>query len=208
MKHIQNRTHKNNKRITRKNKKSRKSKHIKIQRKNKKLTTKHKYRKAKSKKTLNKSKRAKKVLRKYKKRIQNGGVAHKLVQESFNDNVPYLPPGGVYKPGSDQNGLGGGYYYKLSNDIHGTRNFYEPNNKMNYSGQKGGGILPQDIVDLGRNIIYGGKSVYSGLVGENLSISSNPNVTKQNLQMTDKNVMPTNFNKIFKQSSDIVSKIQ
>lgn len=184
---------------------TRKTTHKKIHHTKKQNTMKH--RPNRSKKNIRRGRKM------YRHKSQRGGVTYTPApglhewEGTFNETVPYKPPGGPYQVGSNQNGLGGGYYYSLSNDIHGTRNFYEPNNTMNYPGQSGGGIIPQDIVDLGRNIVYGGKSVYSGLVGENMSVSSNPNSTIQNLKMSGKNVMPTNFNQIFKHSADTVSKM-
>jgi hypothetical protein len=208
------------KKITRKNGKN----HMKNKRKtSRNLTTKNKkmrkqtsYSKkhAKHKKQLSqkKNRRRRRNTMRNKNRRQKGGV--QTWESNYNMSVPYKPNGGPYQPGSSTNGLNGGYYYGLSKDIHGNRNWYEPNNKMNFtesSGkvgnikQSGGGILPQDIVDLGRNIVYGGKSIYSGIVGENMSVSSNPNPTSQNLKIGSKNVMSTDLQKIFKDSALKVS---
>lgn len=89
---------------------------------------------------------------------------------------PFTPPGGPYHPGSNTNGLGKGFYYKKSGDLGANADILTPNNKMNYPNkQNGGRLIPQDITNLGRNVVYGLQNAYTGFVGETLPSSSNPN---------------------------------
>lgn len=89
---------------------------------------------------------------------------------------PFTPPGGPYNPGSSTNGLGKGFYYKKNPDLGANADILTPNNKMNFPGkQNGGGLIPQDITNLGRNVVYGIQDLYSGYVGETLPPSSDPN---------------------------------
>ena len=62
--------------------------------------------------------------------------------------------------------------------------FHAPNgNIVNTSLlQNGGGIIPRDLVDLGRSIVGGVKGSYDTWVGQPQNISDDPNVMDQNLK--------------------------
>ena len=44
---------------------------------------------------------------------------------------------------------------------------------------KGGGLIPQELINVGRNMVYGVKNIYSGYRGYELPASANPNPTYQ-----------------------------
>jgi hypothetical protein len=134
-------------------------------------------------------------------RSMRGGGSVKYVSSTtffpkgFNKAVPYLPKGGPYVPGANDNGLGKGFYYSHSGDLHAPNNFLSSTSNVNANaflpfgselhqgpigtGQSGGGFIPQDLVDLGRNVVYSVKNLYAGYVGEKLPASADPNPTYQ-----------------------------
>jgi len=120
--------------------------------------------------------------------------------------IPYLPPGGPYDTNSSLNGLGKGYYYENSKDLHAPNDYYQSSNN---SLMKGGGLIPQDIINMGRNVVFGAKQMYSGLRGFQLPASANPDPTYQpelskNIQLDSQ--VP-NVNNIVKNSKMTVNKL-
>lgn len=107
---------------------------------------------------------------------------------NFNETVPFLPSGNAYQPGEIN--LGKGYYYGLSPDLHAPNDSIMNTSSYGLIGGKrrhnrrvrrhrGGGIIPQQVLDLGRNLMNGAQHVYAGFVGDNVPDSSNPNVMYQ-----------------------------
>jgi len=169
--------------LSKKNKKLRKTKN-----KVKKLGFKKLNLKNKTKKNVKKIRSNLRNLKKrnmLKRNTQKGGLSSLSFsnfhsKNMFNQTVPFVPPGGPYKVGSSTNGLDGGFYYKLSKDLHQPNGVIETSNKMNYPHQKGGlNIVPQEIVNLGRNAVYGLQNVYAGYEGQQLPASDNPNTMYQ-----------------------------
>jgi hypothetical protein len=71
--------------------------------------------------------------------------------------------------------------------------------------QRGGGIIPQDLVNLGRGVGYGAESLYRGFVGKGSPVSPSPYN-----QPIDKNYdyiggLPPNVPKIFKDAGKSVA---
>ena len=67
--------------------------------------------------------------------------------------------------------------------------------------QTAGGIIPNDIVNLGRNVIYGAQSLYSNAVGDTLTSSADPNILSQPAMKTEPvlDIEPININEIYTQ---------
>lgn len=144
---------------------------------------------------------------------------HRKMKGGFNETVPFMPEGGMYQVG-DIN-LGQGYYYGLSPDLHAPNDMIM--NTSNYSliggkrrghghgrGRKlrrGGGIIPQQVLDLGRNLMNGAQHVYAGFVGDTVPASSNPNVIYQPemLKSPEFNIEPTNVPKIMADNDSAVA---
>jgi hypothetical protein len=198
-------TYKLKSKSNRKNKHKRNSRKVKSQ---KKLRLSKKY----SKKLLNSRYRRKRnhSYKKNKRYSMRGGMSNLNESSNFNETVPFVPPGGPYVPGASDNGLGKGYYYSLSPDLHAPNNDILPSNQINtssgmsmsgggrryrrnkrntknnkyhrhprYKHLRGGGIIPQDLLDLGR---LAGEKVTSyiyGLNGQPMQPSQNPNPTYQ-----------------------------
>lgn len=81
-------------------------------------------------------------------RLMRGGMADIKAQNTIlGKKIPYLPPGGPYKPGQT-NGLGSGYYYEYNT------NPYLPDPHPYWQGYGGGlmDLVPQDLRNFGRNV--------------------------------------------------------
>lgn len=144
-----------------KNKLSKHKKRIKTSKKYKHVSSKKKV--GMSKKQYIKHSKRRNKRRNKKSRTMKGG-AHGLKP------VPFVPDGSPYDIAANDNMLSKGYYYSLSPDFHGSRNILS---------QSGGGLIPRDLVDLGRNILAGAKSTYTGYVGDVLPTNNNPNASYQ-----------------------------
>jgi len=91
-----------------------------------------------------------------------------------NSVVPFLPPNSSY-------------YYPLTADLHAPNDAIvntstipvSQNGGRKRNAKRGGGIIPVDILNLGRNAMAGVQSVYNGVVGDNMVPSSYPNITYQ-----------------------------
>lgn len=180
-------------------------------------TRKHKLRKrAKSSKRVKSRKTSKKTTNKRYSRKHRGGtrrIKHirnktnkkkggmrciKMMggKQSTMDAVPFVPPGGGYKVGSDTNGLDGGYYYNLAQpEIHAPNGTAQPSNAINVKGNllkggkrrsrrrsrrrskrlRGGGLIPNDLVYLYRSTTNSLGNLYKGATGQETNPSTNPN---------------------------------
>jgi hypothetical protein len=123
--------------------------------------------------------------------MKGGNLLETFFPKDFNQVVPFLPPQNTYIP--------------LSNDMHGINNILE--NSGNIPVYQGGAMtdfIPNDITNLGRNVVTGIKGVYSGFVGQNMPASSYPNVTYQPAleKPVDLDIQPVDINEIYN-SSDL-----
>ena len=110
-----------------------------------------------------------KVIRRRKTPYMKGGSSslEQFMPSNFNQSVPFLPPKGNY--------------VELSQDMHGINNTLESSTNIPVN-QNGGGLtdfIPTDITNLGRNLVFGGKTFYNNYIGDTVSASANPNVTVQ-----------------------------
>ena len=166
-----------NKRNTLKHKRS-SLKHKRSSLKHKRSSLKHKRSSLKHKRSSLKHKRN---FRKNRKNRTLKGGAPTGDDPKFNVFTPSpYPPGGMYKQGSDKNGLGGGYYYgynecpapipqstigiQVKNEI-----------KSHKSKQSGGGI----VRDVARNIGEKFQKLYSTYTTKPLPASKNPDPYEQ-----------------------------
>jgi hypothetical protein len=105
-----------------------------------------------------------------------------IVNTSLHGNIgPYLTSQtGGRKNKSRKNRL------SKSNKTYKTNKYYKG---------KGGGLVPQDIIDLGRHVTGGIKSIYSGFVGTTNPDSNNPNPTFQPTleKPSELNITPPNI---------------
>jgi hypothetical protein len=159
---------------------------------NKKNTLKHKN--TKRVKFNNKAKRTHKKVKVIRRKTpyMKGGFAslEQFMPSNFQQAVPFLPPKGNY--------------VELSQDMHGINNTLESSTNIPVN-QNGGGLtdfIPTDITNLGRNIVFGGKSLYNNYMGDTVTASANPNVTVQpelaKIPVLDAN--PTDVNGIYLES--------
>lgn len=192
----------------------------------------------------------------------NADVQQAYGEGSYSETVPFLPPGRPYVAG-EINGLGNGYYYPLSSDLHapndaivntslhgnigpsltapsynasgggsvrhskkktrgkkgGTRatKGMKRNRKTRKhtsikksKAHKGGGLLPSDIVNLGRNVVSSVQSAYAGYVGKPVPPQNNPNPTYQPAleQPSKLNIQPPNIPEMSRIGDEIASRIE
>lgn len=150
--------------------------------------------KSNNKKTQNHRSKKRKNKRKKRKTLKGG------------TNIPYLPKGKPYQPGSSTNGLGTGYYYDLAEpDFHAPNGTARPSNAINPQGKpmKGGNIVPRDLLHLYRTGTSSLKNVYNGFMGQPNNISNNPDPMVQPVLEKDYDLDATspNFDKIVTQSN-------
>jgi hypothetical protein len=71
---------------------------------------------------------------------------------------------------------------------------------------RGGGLIPQDVLDLGRNVMGTVKSTYAGFVGQNVPDNNNPNPTYQPAleRPSQLNILPPNIPEIT-QKADLMA---
>ena len=122
----------------------------------------------------------------YKKRQKGGSCGCQHGGSSGLKPVPFVPPGGMYRPGHI-NGLTGGYYYGDGSSRNGPGAIMpESSTVLPLPRQKGGSfiqdIMPQDLLNLGRNIEFGFKHIYNNFSGQQTPLSDNPNSTSQGLE--------------------------
>lgn len=200
----------------------------------------------------------------------NADIQQAYGEGSYSETVPFLPPGRPYVAG-EINGLGNGYYYPLSSDLHapndaiintslhgnigpsltapsynasgggrlrhsrkgtrgkkgGTRGTKRMKRTKKSSSRrnrktrkhtsikkskihKGGGLLPSDIVNLGRNVVSSVQSAYAGYVGKPVPPQNNPNPTYQPAleQPSKLNIQPPNIPEMSRIGDEIASRIE
>lgn len=130
-----------------------------------------------------------------------GGMADIKSQNTIlGKNIPYLPPGGPYKVGSDMNGLDGGYYYGYN------KNPYLPDPHPYWQGYGGGlmDLVPQDLRNLGRNISTTVQNFGRTWKGE--PHVQSPSVMKQPIGEYEANIENTSdIPKIYKENVKLAS---
>ena len=118
--------------------------------------------------------------------IQNGGgtnfykpaspIPGPFVGSAWNGSVSGWP--GVNGIGSDRNYLAQNMYYvdpQTMMKLGGRRKKQSKNNKKNKNNEKnGGGLIPQDLVNLGRDISYNMGSAYNSLNGYPQPVNPSP----------------------------------
>lgn len=175
------------------------------------VNTKRKFRKRNKSKSKVKHRRKNSIHRnkkKYNKRNTHKHKSRRRKRKTLKGgtNIPYLPKGKPYQPGSSTNGLGTGFYYDLAKpDFHAPNGTAKPSNAINPHGKPmtGGNIVPRDILHLYRSGASSLKNVYNGFVGKPNNISNNPNPMVQPVLEKDYDLDATspNFEKIVSQSN-------
>lgn len=129
-----------------------------------------------------------------------GGMSDIKAQNTIlGKKIPYLPPGGPYKPGQ-VNGLGSGYYYGYNT------NPYLPDPHPYWQGYGGGlmDLVPQDLRNLGRNISTSVQNFGRTWKGE--PHVQSPNVMKQPIGDYKANIEKTSdIPKIYKENVKSIS---
>lgn len=88
-------------------------------------------------------------------------------------------------------------HYPQSGDMHAPNGLIQSSTSIPI--QNAGGLIPSDIVNLGRNVMYGAQNIYSNFMGDTLPASANPNILHQPAMKTTPtmNIQPIDIDKIY-----------